>query len=237
MGFGGKGFQNKAILGSSGFGGSHPGAPEPAGSSIAWVQAKSGTTGDGRTPFPVTFDQNPAPGNRIIICASYPDSATLDSNPVYDGNDSQANSPYSDAGRSSALFSALATTEPSVIAMLDGSTRLSMQNAEFSGLAADPMEAAVGDAVSGATVTWPTITPISANNLLVITVAYGPDRTVVTPPAGWTELDSIAPSIGGDDIFQRSYYLIQSAATPQQPELEFDGGVNAVYVGVAYGGA
>lgn len=97
--------------------------------------------------------------------------------------------------------------------------RASMQVLEVSGLA----NAAVEDTQSGlgagttAALDAP-IVPDSAKNFLTFSVSADVDISSGTAPVGWTEATPPG-GIGGSPVFQRTFTLIQSAATSQNPTM------------------
>lgn len=99
------------------------------------------------------------------------------------------------------------------ITVSGASGAISANVSEWSGLNANPEDAEIANGNASTTITSPTATPISANNVVIAVGGYNFASNVYTagPTNGFTRMTTT----GANSIFQETAYKIQTSATAQ----------------------
>ena len=156
-------------------------------------------------------------GNQVFVGVSYDNTATIDT-AIFVGGGALTLVPgteITNGGITTAWYRGTAAGgETGVQFITDSAVRISIQAMEFSGVSSGVAEDVSTNSGNGEETVFNTVTPTSANNLIVGIAAYAnaTDAYVGGPEVPFTRLGT---GTGGASVFQESMYAIQSAATAQ----------------------
>lgn len=212
-------------------------AATPSGSQL--VQQKTATAADGSAGVTATFDVPLTAGNSVIAFVSEIDGVGTDGGPVLVGGGAESldlDISSSTTGAQVYIFHVhdIAGGETAITVFADGlPVRLSICAIEVSGLANSVAEDTdIASALASATVTTPSVTPTSTNNLVVAVGGWTSNNYSTGPTNGFTRL---TPT-GGGAAWQEAAYIIQAAATAKSTGWGLTVGINWASAVCAFGG-
>ena len=180
---------------------------------ITFVQQKTGSTENDATPLTVTFDNPVVTGNSVVCLLSYLSTDVISEaalvGSVSDGLGAGPSATVAGVGMSM-FYSHI--TDPAITGVRfagDGDTRLNVVALEFGGLSsADPEAVNSSTGVLNAAPVTGSVTPTSANSLLIAGGAWTLNKYFTGPVNSFIRLTSV----GGGVVFQESGYKIESVA-------------------------
>ena len=197
-----------------------PGALSRPSGGIAIVQSAAGTTADGSGGLTVNFGVPVTAGNSVIALVSYAIDATPGPIALVGGgagalSEDVAQFAPGDIFTASVWYIHNATGgETGVFGDFGEPVRTSMQIIEVSGLADAAAESTNTNSGNGDNVSFNTVTPVSAANLIVGIGAYArADENYSSGPS--VPFTRLGTGAGGASVWQEVVYAIQSVATPQ----------------------
>lgn len=160
--------------------------------------------------FTFSFDAPVTPGNLVVMCVSYVNTfavTSVDSNSDTALQQSLANG----TGSASEIWSVMAVSAGTDVHVNTADTTdLVINMSEWRGISSATAEAVNNNIGNGATVTTLSVTPVSAQNLIVASGVWDLDVYLSGPTNGFSALLKVGVN---SDVFQESAYLLQSSAT------------------------
>ena len=194
------------------------------GATPAFVQQKVASNAGGNAS--AAFTGAPVAGNSILVLVSYLSTDTIASVTVEGVNiTASATAPSTVTGVTTTFYYVHNIVGTSTQCQVSGTngTRVSANCSEWSGLTnAAPEATNTNTGLANATVTTNSVTPASANNLVIAMGGWTANDYSSGPTNSFTRMTQT----GGGALFQEGAYLIQSSATAQSTGWTLTAGIN-----------